>query len=374
MATRYSAFTLVELAIVLVIIGLIVGGVLVGRDLINSAEVNATVSQIQKYQTAVHTFRGKYAEIPGDLSSTNATRFGFTARSQCKGGGNGDGVIEGNIGGCLANWNRGYVVTIGETSLFWVDLTTANGLNVNLIDGGFSAGTSTTGPGILTGSALDAYFPQAKIKGNYIYVWSGGPAVAAGVSDGLNYFSLANIDHTDSGGVPYTANVANSQMLTKLSVQQAMAIDQKLDDGLPQSGTVIALHPGGASGYASWAAGNLVGGASGAGNTPTTTATAGSATTCYDNANVGGGGAAIFHGPEWWSGAELRPDIQIPINAPIPQAHEFLALKKCSRFAFSCGNYASRGIYSVPILKASRGVVPLAPRLTSATKPVHVSM
>jgi prepilin-type N-terminal cleavage/methylation domain-containing protein len=55
-----AGFTLIELAIVLVIIGLIVGGILVGQDLINAAAVRAQVSQIEKYQTAVHTFQTKY--------------------------------------------------------------------------------------------------------------------------------------------------------------------------------------------------------------------------------------------------------------------------------------------------------------------------
>ena len=52
-----SGFTLIELSIVLVIIGLIVGGILTGKDLIDSAQVRAQISQIEKYQTATQTFR-----------------------------------------------------------------------------------------------------------------------------------------------------------------------------------------------------------------------------------------------------------------------------------------------------------------------------
>lgn len=43
MRSRKAGFTLVELAIVLVIIGLIIGGVLVGRDLIKAAELRASL-------------------------------------------------------------------------------------------------------------------------------------------------------------------------------------------------------------------------------------------------------------------------------------------------------------------------------------------
>jgi hypothetical protein len=75
---------------------------------------------------------------------------------------------------------------------------------------------------------------------------------------------------------------------TAISVAQAYAIDLKIDDGLPQSGNVLALYH---NSYAVlWAAGGSAGaaGASGVGNSPTTAATPGSATTCFDN-NSGSG-------------------------------------------------------------------------------------
>src|SRR3984885_348580 len=77
---KEKGFTLIELSIVLVIIGLIVGGVLVGQDLIRAAQVRATVTQIEKYNSAVNTFRGKYGALPGDLNAGTAATFGFAAR------------------------------------------------------------------------------------------------------------------------------------------------------------------------------------------------------------------------------------------------------------------------------------------------------
>src|SRR5476651_1560647 len=74
-------FTLIELSIVLVIIGLIVGCILVGQDLISAAEVRATVGQIEKYNSAVNTFRGKYNSMPGDMTADAAAAFGFTTRA-----------------------------------------------------------------------------------------------------------------------------------------------------------------------------------------------------------------------------------------------------------------------------------------------------
>ena len=125
--TAQRGFTLIELSIVLVIIGLIVGVVLVGQDLIRAAGVRATISQIEKYQTAVNTFRGKYGYLPGDIKDPDASMFGFAARGTLAGQGDGNGVIEGREGS-----NSG-IYQNGESTMFWVDLTTANGLNVNLV-------------------------------------------------------------------------------------------------------------------------------------------------------------------------------------------------------------------------------------------------
>src|ERR1700722_13172793 len=95
-----NGFTLIELSIVLVIIGLIVGGVLVGQDLIKAAEVRAQISQIESYNTAVNTFRGKYSKIPGDMNVPPAEQFGFTDNGCAGTAGqrDGNGLIDGEDG------------------------------------------------------------------------------------------------------------------------------------------------------------------------------------------------------------------------------------------------------------------------------------
>src|ERR1019366_10408042 len=103
-----DAFTLIEIAIVLVIIGLIIGGVLVGQDLIRAAGVRATISQIEKYNTAVNTFIGKYNAMPGDLNGQTATAFGFTARGTNTGQGDGNGALQTwNGAGTSGLWQGG---------------------------------------------------------------------------------------------------------------------------------------------------------------------------------------------------------------------------------------------------------------------------
>jgi prepilin-type N-terminal cleavage/methylation domain-containing protein len=90
-----KGFTLIELSIVMVIIGLIIGGVVVGRDLISAAGVRAQISQIEKYQAAVNTFRGKYGYLPGDIPNPVASQYGFYSRGTNTGQGDGNGLIEG---------------------------------------------------------------------------------------------------------------------------------------------------------------------------------------------------------------------------------------------------------------------------------------
>lgn len=66
MKKQQTGFTLIELAIVLVIIGLLLGGVLKGQELINSAKVKNMVSDFQNTQIFLYGYQGKFKSLPGD--------------------------------------------------------------------------------------------------------------------------------------------------------------------------------------------------------------------------------------------------------------------------------------------------------------------
>lgn len=73
-ARRQRGFTLVEMAIVLVIIGLLLGGILKGQELIQSARVRNIADQNSGVQAAYYGFIDRYRQVPGDWSAANAVR------------------------------------------------------------------------------------------------------------------------------------------------------------------------------------------------------------------------------------------------------------------------------------------------------------
>jgi len=301
---NHKGFTLIELSIVLVIIGLIVGGVLAGKDLIRAAGVRATITQIERYNTAANTFRGKYGYLPGDIRDPDASSFGFAPRGQYAGEGDGNGTIEG-VSTNYPGHNFGNCEMAGETAMFWVDLSA-----VHLIDGSFTAASPVVIPSgnITTTStpSIDAYFPAAKAgENNYIYVWSDPIKLSGANAFGFSGVSLVNT--SSSCGLTSTPS---------LTVKEAYSVDSKIDDGLPQQGRVTAEYlTTGSGSWNPWAAGGGNFGASSFSPNygPTTAATPGSSTTCYDNG--GNAGQAQQYSVEISDGSNINCALSFKIQA-----------------------------------------------------------
>ena len=92
MKNQQSGFTLVEIAIVLVIIGLLLGGVLKGQELINSAKVKSLASEFRAIPTFIYGYQDRFRSLPGD--DRDPTRVGGI-KASTGGQVQGNGVIEG---------------------------------------------------------------------------------------------------------------------------------------------------------------------------------------------------------------------------------------------------------------------------------------
>ncbi|HET8608664.1 MAG TPA: prepilin-type N-terminal cleavage/methylation domain-containing protein [Burkholderiales bacterium] len=89
---KQSGFTLIEIAIVLVIIGLLLGGVLKGQELITSARVRNLISIQDGYKAAFYGFQDRYRALPGDYSQASKVISGVASAAD----GNGNGFIDNN--------------------------------------------------------------------------------------------------------------------------------------------------------------------------------------------------------------------------------------------------------------------------------------
>jgi len=85
---KQAGFTLVEIAIVLVIIGLLLGGVLKGREMITNAKIKRVENDFAGVSAAIFAYQDRYGVLPGDDPSAS-TRFSGTWAGADNGNGNG---------------------------------------------------------------------------------------------------------------------------------------------------------------------------------------------------------------------------------------------------------------------------------------------
>ena len=183
-----SGFTLVEIAIVLVIIGLLLGGILKGQEMITQAKIKNVINDFNGVTVAVTSYQDRYRFLPGDDKGAAAR---WTVQAPASG--DGDGVIAGKYNATTA---AAAPATTEESNLFWQHLRIA----------GFVPGVTTAGSGT---QPLNA-------AGGMIGVQN---AVATGV--GLGFTGLT---------------ICSSNLPDKV----AIAIDTQMDDSNSQTGQVRA--------------------------------------------------------------------------------------------------------------------------------------
>ncbi|MCX8146104.1 MAG: prepilin-type N-terminal cleavage/methylation domain-containing protein [Azovibrio sp.] len=183
---KQSGFTLVEIAIVLVIIGLLLGGVLKGQELITQAKIKNVINDLNGVSAAIYAYQDRYRALPGDEKSSIVS-----ARWSGINGGDGNGIICGTYNGSAAVASgSGQTCASGsgnESTLLWQHLRSA---------------------GLVTGAGTSADIPQNAVGG-----FTGIQAGAFGMP----------------GHVICTNN---------LPAKVASSIDAQMDDGAPATGTI----------------------------------------------------------------------------------------------------------------------------------------
>ncbi|APV49086.1 hypothetical protein BWI17_04965 [Betaproteobacteria bacterium GR16-43] len=200
--SQQSGFTLVEIAIVLVIIGLLLGGILKGQELINSAKVKAVAGDFRTIPTFVYGYQDKFRALPGDDLSAVGHLTGATPAPT---NGNGNGVIEGSWNSCATG------TYTAESMQFWQQVRLAG-----LAPGG------TTMP-IDLATCAD-FLPKNAFNGMV----------------GLSSYR-ADVDGQISG-MSGTYQICSDGILGKFVVQ----LDLQMDDGKTATGSMRAVANGSA--------------------------------------------------------------------------------------------------------------------------------
>ena len=183
MKRNQTGFTLVEIAIVLVIIGLLLGGVLKGQEMIENAKIKNLINDINGVSTAFQAYRDRYKSLPGDDSK--ADNRGWTD------------AVAGSGNGAL-NLNNAFDAGGNETQNLWQHLRYSGFIS------GDPAGTTNNADG----------------RANPLHAYDG----KIGVTGSTNRFGMR-------GNLVCVSNVPG---------KAADSVDANLDDGVPSTGTVRA--------------------------------------------------------------------------------------------------------------------------------------
>ncbi len=218
-----SAFTLVELSIVLVILGLLVGGVLAGQSLIHASELRAVGQEYTQYKTAMNAFREKYFAIPGDMP--NATAFwGAAATCPSDASTAAAGVCNGDANGQVMQndtTNGGSREQYG----FWEHLAYAG-----LIEGTYT-GSSDQGGFDEGGGRGGVNVPTSKFNKGLWHIFSIGIVTLPSSS----FFEGSYGNALYFGGFVDNSSIPNAPIMT---ASDAWNIDSKMDDGKPATGSI----------------------------------------------------------------------------------------------------------------------------------------
>ena len=262
-SSKKSAFSLIELSIVLIIIGLLIAGITGGASLIKSSELRSVMSEAKSYQVAVNSFYTQYDSYPGDTDISVGTNSGFV--------GNRNNQIQYAIASGGSATSDGF-----EGVDAWQDLRDIGAIDLNLsitatgaqqftpinhipgskIKGGgwafdynisslqnvvvLTGKTKSVTPGALAAATtlVNNHFNTSNATGNTVAL-----ACPSTVADATTdpYCASANTPNFPGGMNPFKTPATNAATEV-ISAPDAYSIDSKVDDGKANSGTVLAVN------------------------------------------------------------------------------------------------------------------------------------
>ena len=188
---KQKGFTLVEIAIVLVIIGLLLGGILRGQELIQGARVRNVVDQQNGIRAAYFAFQDRFRLVPGDIGTAQVALVG-------------NGVLASTDGALGGNGQ----IAAADSSTAFQNLTTTGFLSCSVCTVALVASSSSNSPTNVYGGVLQL------VTDNALANFSGAafaitlPAARTNIKSGNQIPSnvLAEIDTKMDDGNPYTGN------------------------------------------------------------------------------------------------------------------------------------------------------------------------
>jgi prepilin-type N-terminal cleavage/methylation domain-containing protein len=194
MKTKQQGFTLVEIAIVLVIIGLLLGGILKGQEMITQAKIKNVIADMSGVSAAMYGYQDRYRALPGDDKNAGGAAGRWPTSPAPGAGTTGNGVIEGK-----------WTTAATEAIIFWDHLRRA---------------------GFVSGSGAENPFNAVSGKMG-VQTGDGTSATPGGIL-------------SDGGGTPtlFTSLLLCSGALPD---KIAISVDAQMDDGVGKTGSVRSM-------------------------------------------------------------------------------------------------------------------------------------
>jgi prepilin-type N-terminal cleavage/methylation domain-containing protein len=207
---QQQGFTLVEIAIVLVIIGLLLGGILKGQEMITQAKIKNVIGDFSGISAAFYGYQDRYRQLPGDDACAGTTGINAAMCGTAVGRWQATTESGGGNGRVFGYYNSASNASpFDESRLWWQHLRLA----------GFVSGQGVTQPFNTFAGVIGV---QTGDGGNGLLAMTGLlPALGS--------------DATGTGGLPGLIICSSN-----LPDTVAIATDTQMDDGIRTTGSVRA--------------------------------------------------------------------------------------------------------------------------------------